>query len=58
MSMNVGCPRCHSAGGPDQGDAGSLCSAHALQVLDEIVDELITTMKQQPPLADEDRALD
>lgn len=56
--MNVGCPRCHSAGGPDQGDAGSLCSAHALQVLDEIVDELITTMKQQPPLADEDRALD
>ena len=51
--MSPSCPRCAHGGGPDTGDAEGLCSAHALQVLDEIVDELITTMKERPMLGED-----
>ena len=52
-----GCPRCQPAG-LTFGDSETLCSTHALQVLDEIVDELITTMKERPPVGNDDPALD
>lgn len=56
--MNGSCPRCEPTGGPVQGNAEVLCSVHALQVLDEIVDELIVTMKDRPPLENDDPPLD
>ena len=36
------------------GDAETLCSSHAMQVLDEIVDELVSTMKARPPVGNDD----
>jgi hypothetical protein len=53
--MTARCPRCDVSGLPAfAGDTETLCSTHALQVLDEIVDELITNMKDQRPLAEDD----
>ena len=55
--MNGSCPRCQPWS-PAFGDAEALCNQHALQVLDEIVDELIVTMKERPPVGNDDPALD
>jgi hypothetical protein len=53
--MSESCPRCQPPGRPVVGDAGALCSTHALQVLDEIVDELISDMQERHPADDPDR---
>ena len=55
--MNGRCPRCQ-ASTHGLGDAESLCSTHALQVLDEIVDELIADMRERPARPDDEPELD
>ena len=45
--MNGRCPRCQPSAPSGLGEADALCNAHALQLLDEIVDELIADMRER-----------
>ena len=58
VTMSERCPRCQPLGASMQRDTDALCAAHARQVLDEIVDEAVSSMKARQPGADNGTAFD